>query len=162
MKKLSLALAAALTLAVPAFAHEYALGALKIGHPWSRPNPPGAPTAVGFLTVTNTGTAPDKLVGGSSPDVAKIEVHEMSMDGGVMKMRPVTGGLVIAPGKTVALQPGGYHLMLIGPNHAFKVGEHIPATLKFEHAGEIKVEFYVEGETPKTQSHDMPGMKDMH
>jgi copper(I)-binding protein len=114
------------------------------------------------LTVTNTGNSPDKLVGGSSSEVDHIEVHEMSLEGGVMRMRPVSGGIAIEPGKTVILQPGGFHLMLIGPKRSFKVGEHIPATLKFEHAGEVKVDFYVQGDAPKPESHDISSMKDMH
>ena len=159
MRTLTLAIAAIFVLGGPVFAHDYSVGALKIDHPWTRPNPPGAPTAVGYLTITNTGASPDKLIGGSSPEADHFEVHQMSMSAGVMRMSPVTGGLVIAPGATVALQPGGYHIMIIGPKHAFKAGEHIPATLKFERAGEVKVAFYVEA--PQA-AHDMAGMKDMH
>ena len=141
-KHFSLAFVAiALIAAAPfaASAHSYTLGALQIGHPWSRPNPPGAPTAAGYLTITNTGKTPDRLLGGSSPVATKIEVHEMSMTGGIMRMRPVAGGLVLPAGQTVKLEPGGFHLMIIGPKRAFKVGDHIPATLRFEHAGEIRV-----------------------
>jgi hypothetical protein len=154
--------AIALTAAAPiaAAAHSYTLGALKIGHPWSRPNPPGAPTAAGYLTITNTGKTPDRLLGGSSPDATKIEVHEMSMTGGIMRMRPVEGGLVVPPGQTVMLAPGGYHLMIFGPKQAFKVGDHVPATLRFEHAGEVKVEFYVET-APAGGARSMPGMSGM-
>ena len=162
-KHFSLAFVAiALIAAAPfaASAHSYTLGALQIGHPWSRPNPPGAPTAAGYLTITNTGKTPDRLLGGSSPVATKIEVHEMSMTGGIMRMRPVAGGLVLPAGQTVKLEPGGFHLMIIGPNHAFKVGDHIPATLRFEHAGEIRVEFYVEA-APAADSHSMQGMPGM-
>ena len=159
------ALAAAAVLAAPvaASAHGYSLGALKIGHPWSRPTPPSAPTAAGYLSVTNTGKTADRLLGGASPLADKVEVHEMSMTGGIMRMRPVEGGLAIAPGQTVTLEPGGYHLMLIGPKRAFKLGDHIPATLRFEHAGEIKVEFYVEtAPAPEAKGMaDMPGMAGM-
>ena len=74
-----------------------------------------------------------------------------------MRMRPVAGGLVIPPGQTVKLEPGGYHLMIIGPKQAFKVGDHIPATLRFEHAGSLKVEFYVEAASAAS-GQLMPGM----
>ena len=160
IKHLSAALAVVVLMAAAPFAasaHSYAVGPLQIGHPWSRPNPPGAPTAVGYLTITNTGRTPDRLLGGSSPLAAKIEVHEMSMTGGIMRMRPVAGGLLIPPGQTVTLAPGGYHLMIIGPKQGFKVGDHIPATLRFEHAGEVKVEFYVEAASASA-GQSMPGM----
>jgi len=144
------ALMAACLIAIPAAvsAHDYSLGALKIGHPWSRPNPPGAPTAAGYLTVTNTGRQADVLLGGSSPMADKIEVHQMTMAGGIMRMRPVVGGLPIPPGQTVKLQPDGYHLMLIGPKRPFKVGNHIPATLRFERAGAVNIDFEVEAAAP--------------
>ena len=144
-------------------AHDYSTGGLRIGHPWSRPNPPGAPTTAGYLIITNTGRQPDRLLGGFSPLVSRIEVHEMSMAGGIMRMRPLPQGLLLAPGATVRLEPGGYHLMLIGPRRAFRVGEHIPATLRFERAGEVRVEFDVQS-GPEIGGHPMgvmPGMSGM-
>jgi copper(I)-binding protein len=162
-KSLRLALAAvALVAAAPlaASAHDYQVGALKIGHPWSRPNPSGAPTAAGYLSITNTGRTPDRLLGGASPAATTIEVHEMSMAGGIMRMRPVAGGLAIAAGQTVKLEPGGYHLMIIGPKRAFKVGDHIPVTLKFERAGRVKVDFDVEATAPASAP-SMSGMGGM-
>jgi copper(I)-binding protein len=144
------ALAVAMT-AVPlaAGAHGYKVGDLAIGHPWSRPTPPRAPTAAGYLTVTNSGHAPDTLVGASSPEAAALELHESSMAGGVMRMRAVPEGLAIAPGQTVKLEPGGYHFMFIGPKKPFAVGDHIPATLRFRRAGTVKVEFEVQEAAPQ-------------
>jgi len=147
---------ALLSVAAAAAAHEYTLGALKIGHPWSLPTPPGAPTAAGYLTITNNGAKPDRLLGGETPMAAKIEIHSMSMTGNIMRMREVAGGLAIAPGQTVKFDPSDYHLMLIGPKRPFKVGDHIPATLRFAGAGEVKVEFYVQAEAPKSDA--MGGM----
>jgi copper(I)-binding protein len=141
--------AALAALSAPAMAHDYTLRDLKIGNPWSLPVPAGAPTAAGYLTVTNTGKTPDRLVGADVPEVDHVEIHEMKMDGAVMRMRPVPGGLVLPPGQTVALAPGGYHLMLIGPKRGFKVGEHIAGALRFEHAGTVKVEFEVQTAAPK-------------
>ena len=144
------ALAAAMT-AIPltAGAHGYTAANLKIGQPWSRPTPPGAPTAAGYLTVTNTGRTPDTLLGGSSPEAASLELHESSMAGGVMRMRALPGGVTIAPGQTVKLEPGGYHFMFFGPKKPFAIGDHIPATLRFKRAGEVKVEFYVQEAAPE-------------
>jgi copper(I)-binding protein len=143
-------------------AHSYQAGALKVDHPWVRPTSPGAPTAAGYLTITNTGKVPDKLLGGASPLANQVEVHQMTMTGTVMRMRPVIGGLDLPAGRTVTLAPGGYHLMLIGPKHAFKLGEHIPATLKFEHAGDVKVDFVVQDAPGAGQSmQGMPGMGGM-
>ncbi len=78
-----------------AAARDYSLGALKIAVASSRPTPPGAPTAAGYLTITNIGRTPDQLVGGDSPLASKVEIHRMSMTGGIMRMRAVPGGLPI-------------------------------------------------------------------
>ena len=91
----------------------YNVGSLQISQPWTRATPKGASTAAGYLKITNTGTTPDRLVGGSSPIAGRVEVHEMSMDKGVMKMRPVKDGLEIKPGASVELKPGSYHLMFV-------------------------------------------------
>ena len=139
-----LAAVLAATAPVVAGAHGYTLGALKISQPWVPPPPPGAATAAGYLAITNTGRTPDRLIAVSTPDAAKVEIHQTSTTGGVMRMRLVAGGLAIAPGQTVTLGPGGYHLMLIGPTHAFRMGEHVPGTLRFERAGAVHVEFYVQ------------------
>jgi len=139
-----------------AVAHQYALGPLNIIHPSSRPTPPGAPTAVGYMSIVNTGKIPDRLIGGSTPVADKLEVHHMSMTGGAMEMRPVAGGVVLPTGGAVILAPDGYHFMFVGLKRPFKVGDHIPATLRFEHAGSVDVEFNVE--QPSAASAPMPGM----
>ncbi|MBV8682406.1 MAG: copper chaperone PCu(A)C [Caulobacteraceae bacterium] len=144
------ALALAMTTApLAASAHGYTAGDLKIGQPWSRPTPPGAPTAAGYLTLTNTGRMPETLLGGASPEATTLDLHQSTMAGGVMRMRPVTGGVVIAPGQTVKLEPGGYHFMFVGPRKPFAVGDHIPATLRFKRAGKVKVEFNVQEAAPE-------------
>ncbi|WP_292232668.1 copper chaperone PCu(A)C [Mesorhizobium sp.] len=128
-----------------AFAHEFKVGELEIGHPWSRATPPGAKVAGGYFTVTNKGNSPDRLLSISSDISDKAELHEMGVKDGVMTMRPVTGGLEIPAGGKVALKPGGYHLMFIGLKRQPKQGEKFPATLTFEKAGSVAVEFAVEG-----------------
>lgn len=142
-----------------AMAHAYAKGGLKIGHPWARPAPAGAPAAGGYLTIANGGDRPDRLVSASTPDAARVEFHEMIMKGDVMLMRPLAGGLVIPAGQTVELKPGGRHVMFIGPRTPFTLGRHVPVTLRFERAGEVKVEFYVEAAPMEGADHR--GM-DMH
>lgn len=105
--------------------------------------PPGAPTAAGYAEITNTSDTPDRLLGGSTPAAARLEIHEMSMAGGVMRMRPIVGGLPIGAHQTVALAEGGYHFMLISPRLRFKAGDRIPATLRFQRIGAVPVTFKV-------------------
>jgi copper(I)-binding protein len=155
------ALAGAACLApVQALSHAYDVGDLHVGHPWMRPTPNGAPTAAGYLTVTNHGKTADRLLGGASPLARSIEPHSMSMSGGVMRMRLLPNGFEIPPGGTLTLAPDKGHLMLIGPAHPFKVGDKVPATLRFAHAGEVKVYFAVQADAP-AEGGSMPGM-DMH
>ena len=142
-------------------AKDFRVGSLDIAGPWSRATPQGASVAAGYLTIKNTGTTADRLVGGSSDAAAKFEVHEMSMDGGVMKMRPIQGGLEIKPGETVALKPQGLHIMFVGLKKPLKQGDHLKATLEFEKAGKVDVDFDVTGMggPAAPAGHDMPGMK---
>lgn len=118
-------------------------GDLMISAPWTRATPPGAKVAGGFLTITNNGKSSDKLTGGSFGDGNRIEVHEMSITDGVMKMRPLNDGLEIKPGATVKLEPGGYHLMLEDLTKPFIKGEKVKARLQFEKTGKVDVEFDV-------------------
>ena len=147
----SILLAAALALVVSsASAHEYKAGSLEIKHPWARATPKGATVAGGYLKIVNTGNAADRLIGGSTPASGKFEIHEMSMDGGVMKMRALPKGLEIKPGETVELKPGSYHLMFVGLKEPFEQGKRVKGTLQFEKAGTVEVEYAVEaiGGTP--------------
>ncbi|MDA9409425.1 copper chaperone PCu(A)C [Bradyrhizobium sp. CCBAU 45384] len=143
----SIAGAVLLTLALraPASADDVKAGDLVISQAWSRATPGGAKVAGGFLTIENKGTAPDKLIAVSAEIAGKAEVHEMAMDNGVMKMRPLDNGLVIEPGKTVKLAPGGSHLMLQDLKGPFKEGQKVPVTLEFEKAGKVSVSLDVQG-----------------
>ena len=140
----ALLLALGLAATSPARAHDYQAGPLKIGHPWSRATPGGAKVAGGYLTVTNTGTEPDRLTGGTIEAAGRGELHTMSMEGGVMKMAPLADGLAIPPGQTVSLAPSGHHLMFLDLKAALKKGERVKGTLRFERAGSVPVEFAVE------------------
>jgi periplasmic copper chaperone A len=132
-------------LVVPARAQEVKAGDLVITQAWSRATPNGAKIGGGFLTIENNGSAPDRLIGGSGEVSARVEVHEMAMNNGVMTMRPLDNGLVIDPGKTVKLAPGGYHLMMFDLKAPLKQGDKVPITLEFEKAGKVKLSFDVQG-----------------
>ena len=140
---------------LPAAAHDYTLGSLKIGNPWARATPPTAPSGGGFLTVNNTGTTADRLVSATSPAAGQIQIHEMKMDGTIMRMRELENGLEIPPGATVALAPGGLHLMMMGLKAPLKEATRVPVTLVFEKAGKIDVELSVMalGASPDAHKH---------
>ena len=126
-------------------AEEVKAGDLVMTQAWTRATPGGAKTGGGFLTIENKGTAPDKLIGASADSAGKVEVHEMATTDGVMKMRPVEGGLTIEPGKTVKLAPGGFHLMIMELKSPLKQGGKLPVTLQFEKAGKVAVTLDVQG-----------------
>ena len=144
-----LAIAAAVLFAclarAPASADDVKAGDLVITQAWSRATPGGASIGGAYLTIENTGTMPDRLVGGSADIAGKVEVHEMAMNNGVMKMRPVDKGLTIEPGKTVKLAPGGYHLMMFDLKSPLKQGDKVPVTLEFEKAGKVQVSLDIQG-----------------
>lgn len=151
-------------LATTARAEDVKAGDLVITQAWARATPGGAKVGGGFLTIENKGTAPDKLIDVSAEGAGKIEVHEMATTNGVMKMRPVEGGLTIDPGKTVKLAPGGYHLMMMGLKSPLKQGDKMPVTLEFEKAGKVAVTLDVQGvgaQGPAAASGDAMKMKKM-
>ena len=129
----------------PVCAADVKAGDLVITQAWSRATPNGAKVGGGYLTIENKGKSADKLVGVSGDVSPRIEVHEMSMDNGVMKMRPVEGGLAIEPGKTVKLAPSGFHLMIMDLKSPLKQGDKLPLTLEFEKAGKVAVTLDVQG-----------------
>ena len=141
---LSAFLLASLLAAPPSRADEVKAGDLVISQAWSRATPGGAKVGGGFLTIENKGTAPDRLIGGTSDVASKVEVHEMSMNNGVMTMRPLEKGLTIDPGRTVKLAPGGYHLMLMNLKNPLKQGDKLAIALEFEKAGKVQVSFDVQ------------------
>jgi len=130
--------------AAPARAEEVKAGDLVITQAWSRATPGGAKVAGGFLTIENRGATADRLIGGSAEICEKIQVHEMSMNNGVMTMRQLDKGLAIEPGKTVTLAPGGVHLMMLNPKSPLRQGDKVPVTLEFEKAGQVGVSLDVQ------------------
>jgi len=129
------------------------LGTLTISGAFARATLPNAPVGGGFLTITNNGTEADKLVSATSPASAEVQIHEMKMEGEVMKMRELPDGVDIPAGGTVALTPGGMHLMFMKPSQPFVVGQAVPLTLSFEKAGSITLEMPVAGVAATTPAH---------
>jgi periplasmic copper chaperone A len=127
-----------------ALAEDYSISTLQIGNPWTRATPKGSTVAGGYMKITNKGSAPDRLVGGSAAVAGRFEVHSMVMEQGVAKMRPVSGGLEIKPGETVDLKPGSMHVMLMGLKQPLEKGQKVKGTLEFEKAGKVEIEYAVE------------------
>ena len=153
---------AALAVSVPvvtsqAWAGDYRVGGVEVRRPWTRPAQAGM-NGVGYLTLANVGAKPIKLVAVESPAAGSVTIHQSSMAGGVMSMRPVTGGLTIAPGGKVEFAPGGYHLMLMGLTRAQALGRKIPLTLVFEGGLKVKIDLSVETGAPKAGADPMAGM----
>ena len=128
-------------------------GSLALSDGWVRATPNGARTGAAYLTIENKGDAEDRLTGGSSPAAATVEVHEMKMDQGVMTMRPVEGGLKLAPHAKTELKPGGYHIMLIGLARPIAAGGMVALTLHFAKAGDVTIDL------PARDASAMPGMQ---
>ena len=129
---------------IEAAAADFTVGNIQIGNPWTRATPKGADVAGGYMKITNKGSVPDSLIGGSSAAADRFEVHEMSMVDGVMKMRPLAKGLEVKPGETVELKPGSFHIMLMGLKQQLEKGRKVKGTLIFEKAGKVDIEYAVE------------------
>jgi copper(I)-binding protein len=139
-----LVFAAALTLSTSALAHGFTVGDLRIGHPFARVTVPGQPSGAAYMTIENTGKDADNLVAVASPMAKSAELHSMTMDGNVMKMREVRG-IEIKPSAKVSLKPGdAFHIMLIGLSRPLKAGDKFPLTLTFEKAGKVEVSVVVQ------------------
>lgn len=138
------AVMASLTLPSIGAAHDYKLGDLVIQHPHMKATPPNAPVSGGYILITNNGAEADRLVSADAAFAGKTQIHEMSMQGEVMKMRQLENGLEIPAGGSVELKPGGYHVMFMQLKEQMKPGEMRKATLVFEKAGQIEIEFKVD------------------
>lgn len=140
----------------PGNSQDYSKGTLTVERPWTRATPQGASVAAGYLVIENRGAALDRLISVSVPaDVAgRAEIHEMAVQDGVMRMRPLPRGIEIAPGFTVKLEPGGLHLMFLDLKRPLAKGDRFKGTLKFERAGDVEVEFVTEAMgAPRHMSH---------
>ncbi|MGL3822233.1 copper chaperone PCu(A)C [Sphingopyxis sp. R3-92] len=129
--------------AAPLLAAGLTAGNLVIDHPWSRQTAPTQKVGSGFLAITNKGPVDDRLVSATSPVAAEVQLHTMSMDGGVMRMRQLEDGIGIPAGKRVELKPGSFHMMFVGLKRPFALGETVPVTLRFLRQGSVKVNFQI-------------------
>jgi hypothetical protein len=144
-------------LSVNAVAADYRIGSLEIMGPWSRATPKGASTAIGYMTIKNNGTTPDRLIGGSVDFAGGFQLHAMTMEDGVSKMRELKS-VDIGPGKTIEFKPGDSHVMFVGVMHPLSQGEDVKGTLIFEHAGTVQIEYDVQGIGAQSGPHDMNHM----
>lgn len=114
-------------------------GDLEISGAFTRATLPNAPVGGGYLTIVNSGSTDQRLVAARSPVAGEVQLHEMKLEGDMMKMRQLEGGIAIPAGATVTLAPGGLHLMLMGLNQTLAEGSQVPVTLVFEPAGEVEI-----------------------
>lgn len=126
--------------ASPAAAADYDVGSIHISQPWARATPKGADDGAGYMTIANKGATPDRVNCVSDDASSQCMIHSMTMEGGIMRMRPVKGGLEIKPGQTVTLNPGSYHIMFLDLKRPLVQGQTVKVTLKFDHAGTVDVE----------------------
>ena len=133
-----LALAAGLVVASAALAQT---NQLEVSNAWARATPGKAENGAAYLTIQSP--TPDRLLSVSTPVAKKAELHTMSMEGMVMKMRPLAD-LDIPAGQPVTLKPGGQHVMLLGLDAPLREGQSFPLTLTFEKAGTRTVTVAIE------------------
>jgi periplasmic copper chaperone A len=140
-----------------AMANNYKVGSIEISSPWSRATPKGAQTAIGYMTIKNNGTTPDRLVGGSIDVADRFQLHAMTMEDGIAKMRELSD-IEIKPGQSVEFKPGGDHVMFVNLKHPLSKGDHPSGTLVFERAGKVNVEYSIESLGAQRGSQDMGQM----
>ena len=124
-------------------AHEIKIGKLVIHHPWIKQPIGSADVAGAYTTIDNIGSTSDVVIKITIENVPTVQIHEMMMQGDVMKMREVAKGLMIPAGKSVELKPKSSHIMMMGLKSAYMVGEEVKGTFEFAKAGKVDVEFEV-------------------
>lgn len=154
LKTVTAALFLAFTATV-ALAHEFKVGDLEIVHPWTRVPLKGTDVTAGYMKIINHGSTPDRLLSVTVEFSKTAQVHEMKMDGDVMKMAEMKDGLEIPAGATVELKPKSFHIMFMGVTEPLAADEMVDGELTFEKAGKVKVEFMVE---PADADHSMDAM----
>ncbi len=136
------AMLAATLVSNPSRAADVTAGSLRIQHPMARATTPGQQTSGAYMTIVNNGPS-DRLISATSPVAVAVELHEMRMEGDVMKMRRVDG-IDLGSGKTVELKPGAFHVMFLGLKSPLVDGTSLPLTLHFEKAGDVDLQLPVE------------------
>lgn len=156
IRKFAVIAALGLCTAGTAWAKDYKVGQIEIDDLWVRASAPGQSNGAGYMDIDNDAKAADRLLSVTSDAAERVELHTVQTENGVSKMRQVEGGIALPADTEVKLSPGGYHVMFIKLRAPFKDGATVPATLKFEKAGDVAVEFKV-----KSASHN-PGMSHDH
>lgn len=138
------ALVALSLLSTQSMAHEYKVGDIEVVHPYAPPTPPGAGMAAGYVEIINHGDQDDRLMSGKVFFAHELQIHQTEVVDDVSRMRQVEGGLLIPAGATVKLEPLGTHIMFTDLSEPLvEAGRHV-ATLTFEKAGDVEVEFSIE------------------
>jgi copper(I)-binding protein len=145
LKRTSIGAAMLVLMTSVALPAEYTLGPLEIRAPWTREIPKGATIGGGYVEIKNSGTAADRLIGGSVSVAKLFQIHQTTIDNGVAKMREATSGVEIGPGQTLKFEPGSSHLMFLHLTAPLHAGEKVHGTLQFEHAGTIDIDYEVLG-----------------
>lgn len=125
-------------------AHSYRAGALTIDHPWAPATQTGSPVGAAYMTITNAAPVPITLLDARTPVADKVEIHSMSMDGGIMRMRPLPGGVVIPARGQITFGPSGLHMMLLGMRQTLAEEQMVPMTLTFQGGLTVKIDLYIE------------------
>lgn len=133
------------------------VGTISISGAFTRATLPNAPVGGGFMVLSNEGTEDDRLIAVSSPIAKESQIHQMALEGDVMKMRELEDGLAVPAGETVTLEPGGYHLMFMGLNGPIAEGDAVPVTLTFEKAGEVTLDLTAAGSAADAPAHGHMG-----
>ena len=160
MKVNSIVLALALV-ASPVLVTHAQPSELVVNQAWARPTVEGQQGGGGFMNVVNSSAKDDKLLRATSPAAERVELHTMSMEGSTMRMREVAD-IAVKAGQTVALKPGGLHVMFMGIKAPLKVGDKVPVVLEFERAGKIRAEFTVSARSPFVAASAASGKADEH
>jgi len=126
-----------------AWAHDFKVGQIEIDDLWVRASAPGQSNGAGYLDIDNDGKTADRLLSVSSNVAERVELHTVQTENGVARMRHVPDGIEVPADGKVKLAPGGYHVMFMNLKQPFAEGTEVPATLKFEKAGDVAVKFEV-------------------
>jgi hypothetical protein len=140
----ALVLVSAALAATSGRASDYRVGPMVVAQPWARATPKGASTGAAYMTITNTGSAPDRVSCVSSDASAECQIHIMAIENGVMKMRRIEDSFEIKPYEAAAFKPSGLHLMLVHLKHPLDKGKTVKITLKFDNAGSLEVGYPIE------------------
>lgn len=140
--------------AASVWAKDYKVGEIEVDSLWIRASVPGQVNGAGYMEIENDGKKADRLLAVSADVAERVELHTIINEDGVAKMRLAEGGVTVPAEGKVKLAPGGYHVMFLKLKAPFMEGTEVPATLKFEHAGEVAVKFKVKPAAHNQSGHD--------